>query len=41
MALAPADGEVTGAVGECDVPGLVGSTIGVLPGAPRYRLATA
>jgi hypothetical protein len=41
MALAPADDQVTGAVGECDVPGLVGSTIGVLAGAPRYRLATA
>ena len=40
MALAPADDEVTVAVGERDVPGLVGSTIGVLPGAPRYRLAT-
>ena len=39
MALAPADDEVTEAVGQTDVPGLVGSPIVVEPGA-RYRLAT-
>ena len=32
MALAPADDEVTGAVGQTDVPGLVGSPIVVEPG---------
>ncbi len=40
MALAPADDEVTGAVGQTDVPGLVGSPIVVEPGVARYRLPT-
>jgi acetyl-CoA C-acetyltransferase len=39
MALAPADEEVTAAVGGLDVPGLVGTSVVVEPGAPRYRLA--
>jgi acetyl-CoA C-acetyltransferase len=40
MALAPADAEVTAAVGAGDVPGLVGSSIEVEPGEPRYRLTS-
>jgi acetyl-CoA C-acetyltransferase len=40
MALAPADAEVTAAVGASDVPGLVGSSIFVEPGEARYRLAS-
>jgi acetyl-CoA C-acetyltransferase len=39
MALAPADDEVTGAMGEQDVPGLVGGVVVVQPGGARYRLA--
>lgn len=38
MALAAADSEVTAAVGAADVPGLVGASIEVEPGEPRYRL---
>ncbi len=40
MALAPADDGVTSAVGQTDVPSLVGTPIVVEPGEPRYRLAT-
>ncbi|MGO8872545.1 MAG: acetyl-CoA acetyltransferase [Acidimicrobiales bacterium] len=40
MALAPADDEVVRAMGQLDVPGLVGSPVVVAAGAPRYRLAT-
>jgi acetyl-CoA C-acetyltransferase len=39
MALAPADDEVTEAMGPLDVPGLVGGTVVVQPGPARYRLA--
>ncbi len=39
MALAAADDEVVGAVGELDVPGLVGGSVIVQPGPARYRLA--
>ena len=39
MALAPADDEVTAAMGELDVPGLVGGSVVVQAGEPRYRLA--
>jgi hypothetical protein len=39
MALAAADDEVVGAVGELDVPGAVGSSVVVQPGPARYRLA--
>jgi acetyl-CoA C-acetyltransferase len=40
MALAPADDEVSATLGHLDIPGLVGSSIVVEPGEPRYRLAT-
>ena len=40
MALAPADEEVTDAMGRSDVPGLIGSSVIVQPGPARYRLAT-
>jgi len=40
MALAPADEEVTDAMGRADVPGLIGSPVIVQPGPARYRLAT-
>ena len=40
MALAPADDDVTAALGQTDVAGLVGSTVVVQPGEARYRLAT-
>ena len=39
MALAPADQGVLADMGETDVPGLVGGTVVVQPGEPRYRLA--
>jgi acetyl-CoA C-acetyltransferase len=39
MAVAPADQEVTDAVGALDVPGRVGGTVVVQPGPARYRLA--
>ncbi len=39
MALAPADDEITTAMGELDVPGLVGGSVVVQAGEPRYRLA--
>ena len=39
MALA-ADGDVIRAVGDLDVPGLVGGHVVVRPGPARYRLAT-
>ena len=39
MALAPADDEVVGAMGDLDVPGLVGGSVVVQAGEPRYRLA--
>jgi acetyl-CoA C-acetyltransferase len=40
MALAAADGETIAAMGETDIPGLVGQTVVVQAGAARYRLAT-
>ncbi|MGD0311684.1 MAG: acetyl-CoA acetyltransferase [Acidimicrobiales bacterium] len=40
MALAAADGDVIRAVGDLDVPGLVGGHVVVRPGPARYRLAT-
>jgi acetyl-CoA C-acetyltransferase len=40
MAVAPADDEVIDAVGQLDVPGLVGGPLVVEAGAARYRLAT-
>ena len=40
MALAAADDETLGAMGETDVPGTVGGSVVVLAGAARYRLAT-
>ena len=39
MALAPADDEVVAAMGDLDVPGLVGGAVVVQAGEPRYRLA--
>jgi acetyl-CoA C-acetyltransferase len=39
MALAPADDEVVVAMGATDMPGLVGGSVVVQPGEPRYRLA--
>ncbi len=39
MALAPADDGVVAAMGELDVPGLVGGSVVVQAGEPRYRLA--
>jgi hypothetical protein len=36
-----ADDDTVGAVGRLDVPGLVGSSVVVDPGAPRYRLPTS
>ncbi len=39
MALAAADDEVVGAMGDLDVPGLVGGAVVVQPGPARYRLA--
>jgi hypothetical protein len=41
MALVPAHDEELEAVGALDVPGLVGSSVIVEAGEPRYRLATA
>ncbi len=41
MALMAADDDTVGAVGRLDVPGLVGSSVVVDPGAPRYRLPTS
>ena len=38
MAVAPSDDGVTQAMGELDVPGLVGGPVVILPGKPRYRL---
>ena len=41
MALAPADDDGSRAIGgPSDIPGLVGTSIVVEPGEPRYRLAT-
>ncbi len=39
MALAPADDEVVAAMGELDIPGVVGRTVVVQADEPRYRLA--
>jgi len=39
MALAPADHDVVAAMGGTDIPGLVGGTVVVQAGEPRYRLA--
>ncbi len=39
MALAPADDDEVAAMGVTDVPGLVGGTVLVQAGEPRYRLA--
>ncbi len=39
MALSPADDGVTAAMGDLDVPGLVGGPVVVQAGEPRYRLA--
>jgi acetyl-CoA C-acetyltransferase len=39
MAVAPADDQVTEAMGAVDVPGLVGGSVVVQPGPARYRLA--
>ena len=41
MALMAADDDTVGAVGQLDVPGLVGSSVVVDPGGPRYRLPTS
>jgi acetyl-CoA C-acetyltransferase len=38
MAVAPSDDGVTEGMGELDVPGLVGGSVVILPGEPRYRL---
>ncbi len=40
MAVAPGHDDVLEAVGQLDVPGLVGSSVVVEAGAPRYRLAS-
>ena len=40
MALAAADDDTLAAMGETDIPGLVGRTVVVQAGAARYRLAT-
>jgi acetyl-CoA C-acetyltransferase len=39
MALAPADDEVVAAMGDTDMPGLIGGSVVVGAGEPRYRLA--
>jgi acetyl-CoA C-acetyltransferase len=39
MALAPADADVVAAMGATDMPGLVGGSVVVQAGEPRYRLA--
>ena len=39
MALAPADDDEVTAMGATDIPGLVGGTVVVQAGEPRYRLA--
>jgi acetyl-CoA C-acetyltransferase len=39
MALAAADGEALEAMGGTDIPGIVGKTVLVQPGAARYRLS--
>jgi acetyl-CoA C-acetyltransferase len=39
MALSPADDDVVAAMGATDVPGLVGGSVVVQAGEPRYRLA--
>jgi len=39
MAVSPADGEVVAAMGATDVPGLIGDSVIVQAGEPRYRLA--
>jgi hypothetical protein len=39
MALAPADDGVLAAMGDVDVPGLIGGSVVVQAGEPRYRLA--
>jgi acetyl-CoA C-acetyltransferase len=41
MALMAADDDTLTAVGQLDVPGLVGSSVVVDPGGPRYRLPTS
>jgi len=38
MALSPADDEVVAAMGDTDMPGLIGGSVVVQAGAPRYRL---
>ena len=39
LALAPADEEVVAAMGDTDMPGLIGGSVVVEAGEPRYRLA--
>ena len=39
MAVSPADDEVVAAMGDTDMPGLIGGPVVVQAGAPRYRLA--
>ena len=39
MAVSPADGEVVAAMGSTDMPGLIGGSVIVQAGEPRYRLA--
>lgn len=39
MAVSPADDEVVGAMGDTDMPGLIGGSVIVQAGEPRYRLA--
>jgi acetyl-CoA C-acetyltransferase len=39
LALSPADDEVVVAMGDTDMPGLIGGSVVVQAGAPRYRLA--
>jgi hypothetical protein len=39
MALAAADDDVVAAMGDTDMPGLIGGSVVVQAGEPRYRLA--
>jgi len=39
MAVSPADTDVVAAMGETDMPGLIGGPVVVQAGLPRYRLA--
>ena len=38
MAVSPADEDVVAAMGDTDMPGLIGGTVVVQAGEPRYRL---